>query len=276
MAPLDDAMVDRYLERIGLEPDDIRAADRNTETLARLQHAHVTTVPFENLSIVGDPFGDASGEGVTLDVSALYTKIVERRRGGYCFELNGLFTALLDALGYDVHRAAAMVTPDDGAHTTPANHHVAIVSLDGPYVVDVGMGSPQMRHPVSLDGEETPVNGAAVRWRVVTSDRPVYDLATEYRIGDGDWQERYVFDTTPRELSYFEATSAYLSTAPESPFTGDPVIRIEADGGWNKLGVDTFTRVEQGDSTEQSITPEEWYDILDAAFGLTVQRYSGG
>jgi Arylamine N-acetyltransferase len=109
------------------------------ETLARLRRAHLTTVPFETLAIMGDPCGEQEGEGVVLAVFHLYEKIVERRRGGYCFELNGLFHALLAGLGYDVRRAVARTT---SVLRTPANHHTNVIDLDRRYVVDVGTGTP--------------------------------------------------------------------------------------------------------------------------------------
>ncbi len=97
----------RYLARIGLDPNTVTRPD--LETLARLQRAHATTVPFENLDIVGRC---VEASRIVLSVPRLYEKVVERRRGGYCFELNGLFHWLLDDLGYDVDRIAAMVTSD--------------------------------------------------------------------------------------------------------------------------------------------------------------------
>jgi N-hydroxyarylamine O-acetyltransferase len=269
MAALEPAAVDRYLERLGLDPAAVRAADRDVETLARLQEAHVRQVPFENLSIVGDPFGDGAGEGVTLDPDALYEKIVERERGGYCFELNGLFTALLAALGFDVHRAAAIILSADGDHSVPANHHVIVASLDREYLVDVGMGAPQMRRPTPLSGEFAPADGAGVEWRVRDNDRPAYDRTAEYRTSD-DWTARHVFDTTPRALSYFEAACDYLSTAPESPFTGGVSLRLATENGWLELDRETLVRVEGGDRTERSLSPAEWYDVLERAFGLSV------
>jgi N-hydroxyarylamine O-acetyltransferase len=269
MVPLEPAAVDRYLERIGLEPAAVRAADRDVETLTRLQEAHVRRVPFENLSVVGDPFEDGPAEGVTLDPDALYGKVVERGRGGYCFELNGLFTALLSALDFDVHRAAGIILSADGGHSVPANHHVIVASLDREYLVDVGMGAPQMRRPTPLSGDPVPADAAGVEWRVRENDRPAYDRTAEYRTGDG-WTARHVFDTTPRELSYFEAVCDYLSTAPESPFTGTVTLRLATGNGWLELDRETLVRVENGDRTERSLSPPEWYDVLEGEFGLTV------
>jgi N-hydroxyarylamine O-acetyltransferase len=270
---LDSDAVDRYLGRIGLDADEIRGRDRDTGTLARLQAAHVRHVPFENLSIVGDPFGDAPGEGVSLEASALYRKIVERERGGYCFELNGLFTALLDALGFDVHRAAAMIVPEDGEHTTPANHHAIVVTLDRRYVVDVGMGSPRMRRPAPIGGGSTPADPAGAEWRVVPNDRPIYGLTTEYR-NDGGWEPRYVFDPTPRDLSYFGAACDYLATAPESPFTEGVTVQVGTEEGWRELTRETFARVENGERTERDVPAEEWDDLLAEAFDLCVPEES--
>lgn len=271
MAPLDAAAVDGYLERVGVEPAAVRAAGRDVETLARLQTAHATHVPFENLSIVGDPFADGFGPGVTLDLEELYEKIVVHERGGYCFEVNGLFTMLLEALGFDVHRAAAMVLPEDGEARVPANHHVIIADLDRPYVVDVGTASPQMHRPTPLDGEVVHVDPMDVRWRVVGNDRPAYDRSMQYRVGDDDWETRYVFNPTPRELTYFHASCDFLASSPESPFTGDPIVMRDTEDGWLKLGREVFIRVERGDRSKREIARDEWYDLLEREFDLTAQ-----
>ena len=259
---------DRYLARIGLGRSDV---DRPTlDAAERLQRAHVTTVPFETLSVTGDPFDAADdGEGVLLDHSHLYEKIVERERGGFCFELNGLFHRLLAALGFDVDRVAARMLGSDGTGRPPANHHVNVVELDGRrYAVDVGMGVPTMRRPLPLDGEER-TDGIGVDWRVVESDRPDETSLTQYRApGDDDWQDRYLFSDVPRELTYFEATCDYLQRAPESPFTGEPVVSMATDDGHVKLGVDSLTRIVGGEESEESVTEDEWYDVLEREFGL--------
>lgn len=216
-----------YVERIGVDPGAVGTPD--LETLERLQRAHVTAVPFENLAIVGDPYGDREGGGVVLSVPHLYEKIVRGEGGGYCFELNGLFHWLLDALGYEVDRVAARVTGE--ALRTPANHHTNLVQLDRRYVVEVGTGVPMLRRPLPLDG--TPrSDGAGVEWRIVESDRPDETYCTEYRPpGEEEWAKRYVFSDVPRELSYFEATNDYLQSAPESPFTGEPIVAIATEEG---------------------------------------------
>jgi len=212
----------RYLRRVGVDPGRVTTS---LESLHRLQRAHVEAVPFENLSIVGDPFAKGRGEGVTLDPDALYEKVVGRERGGYCFELNGLFHGLLRELGFDADRVAACVLEADGSVGTPANHHTNVVHLDRRYVVDVGLAVPPLRRPLPLDGSVR-TDRAGVDWRVVDSDRPDADYLTRFRKPGGEWTDRYVLQKRPRELSYFGASCDYLSTAPESPFTGDPVVTV--------------------------------------------------
>lgn len=277
---LDTAAVGRYLDRIGLDPETVRATDRDVALLSRLQTAHVRTVPFENLAIIGDPHRDRRGAGITLQIDHLYEKVVERERGGFCYELNGLFTCLLDALGFDVDRGAASILGTDGEPTMPANHHTILVDLDGTYIVDVGI-LPAMVSPTPRDGGESAVDPLGGRWRVVDNDRPSYRYTVEYRTpeaeqpplthGDGgEWEGRYVFDPTPRDLSYFQATCDYLANAPESWFTSDTIIHRMTEEAHLQLGEEAFTRIEPTGRTEHELTVEEWHDVLEREFGLSL------
>ncbi|WP_256297107.1 arylamine N-acetyltransferase family protein [Haloarchaeobius salinus] len=260
---------DRYLERIGVDPTTVTPGAIDLDTVARLQHAHVGAVPFENLAIVGDPFDDATdGEGVVLDLGHIHEKVVERRLGGYCFELNGLFGWLLGELGVDTHRVAARVVGDDGTGRPPANHHTNVVTFDRRFLVDVGMGIPTMRRPLPVDGEVV-TDSAGVAWRVVESDRPDETHLTQYRRpGEAAWRDRYLFTDVPRELSYFEATCDYLQSAPESPFTGEPVVSVATDTGHVKLKRDTLVRYEGNERSEEPVAAEDWHDVLARRFGL--------
>ena len=124
--------VDRYLARIGVDPGSMRS---DLDGLTLLQHAHLATVPFENLDLV---FAD----GVAHDRRAALAKIVDDRRGGWCFELNGAFGRLLEALGFDVSLLGAAVLLD-GPSTVL--EHLALEVSGGvgriePHFVDVGFG----------------------------------------------------------------------------------------------------------------------------------------
>lgn len=262
--------VSSYLHRIGADPDEVQPPNRTT--LVRLQQAHVTSVAFETLSIVGDPFGEREGEGVTLDLSHLYDKIVERHRGGYCFELNGLFHWLLAELGFDVDRVAARVITD-GEARPPANHHINIVELDRRYVVDVGIGPPQMRTPLPLDGRPQ-TDPLGVSWRITAADRPDATYRVDLRSpGHDEWTPRYVFTDVERDLQYFRATNDYLQTAPESPFTKTLFVALSTDTGYRKLSGTTLKKVTDGTEDERALSESEWPDILERAFNL---QYEGG
>jgi N-hydroxyarylamine O-acetyltransferase len=258
---------DAYLARFGIQPSSL--GERKRESLARLQRAHVRSVPFETLAVTGDPHGDRGPEGVSLDLEHLYRKVVERRRGGYCYELNGLFGWLLDEFGYGPTRIAGRILGDDGRARPPANHHPNLVTLDGePHLVDVGLGTPTLREPLPLDGTVV-TDDAGVAWKVVGTERPDADGLTQYRYPDtGEWADRYLFDTTPRALSYFAATNEFLSTAPESPFTGDPVVSRATDRGHLKLTPSRFVRYVDGEPRAERIEPADWYDLLRTEFGL--------
>lgn len=257
----------RSLRRVGVDPEGVTT---DLESLHRLQRAHVEAVPFENLAIVGDPFAEGRGEGVTLDPDALYEKVVGRERGGYCFELNGLFNGLLRAVGFDADRAAACVLKADGSVRTPANHHTNIVDLDRRYLVDAGLAVPPLRRPLPLEGAVR-TDRAGVDWRVVDSGRPDADFLTQFRKPGGEWTDRYVFQERPRALSYFQASCDHLSTAPESPFTGDPVVTVGTADGYKRLDRETLTVYRDGTETEQEISEAEWYGTLAAEFGLRVE-----
>ena len=260
---------DPYLQRIGLT--DLRAAEVSPdyETLGRLVSAHLQHVPFENLDIVGDPHGaaDGDGDGVSLFLPDLYEKLVDERRDGYCFELNGLWAWLLGELGYDVDRCAGRVTDEGEFGHPPANHHTTVVHLDKSYVVDVGSGPPQLRTPVPLDG--TPVEDAVgVQWRVDPDDTRLSDYVLKLRTPGEDWSVRYRFETTPRALTYFEATCDYLANDPDGTFTSGPIVARSTPDGTLSLDADTLTRVADGEPTERTIQPSEWHEVLSSEFGI--------
>ncbi|MFW5974048.1 MAG: arylamine N-acetyltransferase family protein [Natrialbaceae archaeon] len=256
---------DAYLRRFGVDPSSV--GDPDLDTLRHLHRKHVRTVPFENLAITGDPRGRFEAEGVDLELPALYGKIVERGRGGYCFELNGLFCWLLAELGYDARRVAARVLAEDGDPGIPANHHSIVVELDEPYVVDVGLGTPKLRRPIPIRADE-PASGPVCDWLVRPSDRPEEDYCLRMRHPDDGWTGRYVFTEAARSLRYFSAANDYLQAAEDSPFTGDPYLSIATADGYVSCSGRALTTVAGGERTEQTLSEIAWYDHLDRTFGL--------
>lgn len=270
---------ERYLSRIDVDPG--KTDEPTLTTLERLQQAHIRRIPFETLSITGDPFEtggigdekeekmiDPDGEGVSLAVTDLYEKIVGRHRGGFCYELNGLFGWLLTELGFDVDLLAARID-SGGKLGPPADHLTLLVSLDRQYIVDVGLGLPKLRRPLQLTEHEEHTDAASIDWRRIESDRPDADYEIEY-MGPkhSEWERRCIFRTVPREMSYFEATCEYFQLAPESHFQGEPTVIRATEQGHAKLSPDSLTRSSGGERRERSINAEEWYELLEREFGV--------
>ena len=257
----------QYLSRIGVDAAEVLS--RDAATIDHLQEAHVRSVPFENLSIVGDPHGTHRGDGISLAVPDLYEKIAERRRGGLCFELNGLFSWLLAELGFDVRRLAGRVYTSPEGELGPLESHLTLlVSLDQPYVVDTGFGD-VVRCPLPLDGTaRDTVDGG---WRVVACDRPDATHEVQFRPpGDDRWVPRYVFNETSRELSSFEQAREYHESDPDAPFTGEPVVSRATERGRITLSGDSLTRTKGGEKRKRSVASEEWTDVLEQEFGIVL------
>jgi len=262
-----------YLERIDL-PATATDQPADRALLARLIEAHCRTVPFENLAIVGDPHGAFAGDGVTLAVPALYEKVVEERRGGFCFELNGLCHWLLTELGYDADRCAARIGGDEETlGRPPANHHTTVVTLDREYLVDVGTGCPQVRTPVPLDGSvvEDPVG---IEWRIDPAEMALSDYALSRREPGSDWQLRYRFQREPRKLSFFAATCDFLANEPDGTFTSGPIVQRSTADGYLRMDAGTLTRVaggEEREEREEPVAPEEWAEVLAREFRIELR-----
>ncbi len=206
--------VNAYLERLGTA----RPATADPAALRELQRAHLSAVPFENLSIhLGEPISLASAD--------LFDKIVRRRRGGFCYELNGAFALLLEELGYTVRRVAARVFGDQGRLGPPYDHLALVVTTaggDGPWLVDVGFGS-HSTYPLHF-GSRAEQTDPAGRFRLVDADDGDVDV-----LHDG--QRRYRLEHRARALDDFAATCWYQQTYPDSHFRKNTVCtRLDGDG----------------------------------------------
>ncbi len=198
-------VVNEYLARIGYSGS--RRPD--LETLQKLKLAHLRSVPFENLSI-------HIGERIRLDYSWLYEKIVVRNRGGFCYELNGLFGRLLQELGFEVTMLSAGVRPEDGAPDAfgpEFDHMVLKVDLEKPWLVDVGFGE-AYTEPLALQTEEEQTQGQ-VKYRITLSEDDTYI----YWRKQVDWEPNYRFSLIPRQLQDYAGMCHYHQTDSRSPFT---------------------------------------------------------
>jgi N-hydroxyarylamine O-acetyltransferase len=191
----------------------------NPEVLRNLHRAHLLSVPFENLDI-------ALGREIVCDESAFVRKIVERRRGGFCYELNGAFAALLRAIGFQVTLLSARVPREDGSDSPEFDHLALRVDLDEPWLADVGFGD-SFLEPIGLrSGIGQPHDGRV--YRVVDCEK---SLSMERAERDGVWKRQYSFTLVPRSLNDFAAMCHYHQTSPESPFTRKSVCSMATQDG---------------------------------------------
>ncbi|MEZ4557193.1 MAG: arylamine N-acetyltransferase [Caldilineaceae bacterium] len=214
--PATRATVAAYLARIGVD----HVGPPTQASLARLQQAHMLHVPFESLSI-------GWGEQIELDEAWLLDKIVGRRRGGFCYELNGAFAWLLRQLGFHVDMLEAQVwSADDQTFSPPFDHMtLAVRADDATHLVDVGFGrAPRapMRWP---EDRQTGVDGT---YRLHAADG---QGCLESRTDDATWRPEYRFSTTPRRLDDYRAMCAYHQTSPDSHFARNRVCSLATVDG---------------------------------------------
>ena len=252
-APLDPGTVDAYLARIGY--DGPRAA--TPEVLRDLHVAHMLHVPFENLDIV-------ERRPIVLETDHLVDKIIGRRRGGFCFELNGLFASLLTSLGFEVRMLSAEVHMGDGTWSPPFDHMTLEVRLDEPWLADIGFGD-SFREPLRLEepGRQH-VFDRDFQLREVDGTTVLADLK------DGSWEDMFRFDRTPRALTDYEGRSHWLQNAEESIFRSGRLCTRITPTGRITLRMDRFIITESDDRQEHAIADEDAYRALVGEhFGMT-------
>jgi N-hydroxyarylamine O-acetyltransferase len=233
---LPDSVVAAYLDRLGLP----RPAAPLPEALRTLHVAHLEQIPFENLSV-------ALGEPVDLDLAALAAKLLDRGRGGFCYELNGLFAHLLTALGYQVTLRAARVWT--GERWGPPLDHLTlgVACADGSdWLADVGFGE-HSRFPLRAHergGQHDP-NG---QFRLVTPKGGNGDIDVLR-----DDMPQYRIEPHPRALADFTAMSWYQTHSPDSHFTRSTICSRQTADGRVSISGRRLIRTEHGVRTETEL-----------------------
>jgi N-hydroxyarylamine O-acetyltransferase len=248
-----DLDLDAYLARTGARAP----LAPSLEGLTLLHRAHCAAVPFENLDIL-------LGRPIALDLPALETKLVQRRRGGYCFEQNTLFKAALEALGYSVTSLAARVRVD-ATGIRPRTHMLLRVDLpEGAFVADVGFGGDGLVHPIPLaEGSETWVGRNGHRLR---REGELWVLEGNT---SGEWTDLHAFTLEAHYPVDFEMGSFFTSTHPRSAF----VLNLVVQRSWPERRVILRNRnlVVREDGASQATLirdPEHLLEVLDSVFGL--------
>ena len=196
--------LDAYLARTGFSG----LLAPSFETLRELVLRHIEAIPFENLNpLLGLP--------VALNTEALQRKMIAQRRGGWCFEQNGLFVEALRTIGFKASALAARVLWGAGDEAiTPRSHMLLRVELDGgTHIVDVGFGGMTLTGPLRLEvGTEQATPHEPFRLVIVDGD-----WRLQAKLGDA-WRSLYRFDLQRQYRPDFEVASHYLATHPDSHF----------------------------------------------------------
>ena len=264
---MDSVEIDAYLSRLGAE----RPARPTADALRELHLRHLRTVPFENLSI-------HLGEEIVLEEKRLVDKVVGAGRGGFCYELNGAFGALLGALGFEVTLLAARVHGNEGRLGIPYDHMALEVRTadGGAWLADVGFGA-HSHHPLALGTGEEQVDPAGV-FRIVEAGPDAAGVrggreADLDVVMDG--RPEYRLERRPRVLADFVSGAWWHSTSPASHFTQSLVCsRVTGEGGRITLSGRTFKETAaDGTRTERELaTDEEVLGVYRDRFGIALDR----
>jgi N-hydroxyarylamine O-acetyltransferase len=251
--------LDAYVARIGYAGP----REPTLEVLTALQRLHPGVIPFESL----DPF---LGRPVRLDPDSLEAKLVRGGRGGYCFEQNGVFWRVLEALGFKVTPLSARVRwmqPED-APLGPLSHMLLRVETpEGAFLCDVGFGGQSPTAPLRFDPglEQATPHGT---YRLIERDG---GFELQMRLPDR-WGALYRFNLEPRILPDYEVSNWFTSTHPASRFTNGLIVSLAPEGRrMNLLGTGLTTYFTDGRIEERALgSADELHQVLTQDFGMTI------
>jgi N-hydroxyarylamine O-acetyltransferase len=246
-----------YLRRLAYTgPLDVSPA-----TLRGLHLSHLYAVPFENLDI-------HLGRQLSLDLAALFDKVVTRRRGGFCYELNGLFCALLRELGFPVTMLSAEVARQSGGFSAAFDHLALQVDLGEPWLADVGFGN-GFRLAVRLDDACAQAQGGSA-YRIDTDGAYRILLRRDGHGADaGDWMPQYRFRLEPHALADFAERCRFHQTSLESHFTQGRICTLATPEGRVTLSGMRLIETTPAGRMESEIGGEaEYAAALRARFGV--------
>ena len=258
--------IQEYLQRIhyhgSLEP--------TLQTLQALHEAHMFSVPFENLSI-------HYGQPIILQEDLLFNKIVRRHRGGFCYELNGLFAWLLTQLDFHVTLLSAEVAGDDGTFSPPYDHLTLLVSdvSGADWLADVGFGDSFLR-PLRFAADAEQEGGDGHVYRLYKDDKErdeenFYPYWIMQQFSDGIWRPQYRFTLQPHALADFTERCIYQQTSPESHFTQKRICSLATSTGRITLSDLRLITTVHGEREERELSGEdECVRVLADRFGVVM------
>ncbi|GAB3547051.1 arylamine N-acetyltransferase family protein [Spirosoma fluminis] len=241
--------VSAYLERLHYTG----VVDTTLETLQKLHYQHLLTIPLENLDI-------HYGQPIELDRDTLFDKVITRKRGGFCYELNGLFYELLRTIGFQVKRVSGRVYEPGKGYNNEFDHLAIIAHIDGTdWLVDVGFGRRFPLHPlaVTCDVPQSDRTGCYV----ITKHDDQY-LAVRQKDEAGNWIAAYIFSLTPRAIHEFEAMCHYHQTSEHSYFTQNMLCTLVTPQGRITLTDNRMMITENGRIIRKDVINRHAFEYL--------------
>lgn len=256
--------VSAYLDRIHytqyVEPD--------AETLRGLHIAHMQNVPFENLDI-------ALKRPIKLDKASLWDKLINQKRGGFCYELNGLFAWLLKQIGFGVTYLNARVFNSTGELGIDFDHLTLLVTTPDQstrWLADVGFGD-SFNEPLQFEERGEQIQGLRA-YRIEDTSEGYVTWQKNYKrsspVDDGSWERQYFFDLQPHEFpAEYEAACLYHQTSPKSSFTRNSIISRATPLGRVSLEDDWLILTTNGIREKRPLeSKEEYQQLLKKYFDL--------
>jgi N-hydroxyarylamine O-acetyltransferase len=245
--------LDSYLARLHCSGSVHPTADR----LEALHRAQAYTIPFENFDIL-------LGRGITLEPAALCNKLIHHARGGYCFELNGMFLTALQAISFEVRALLARVHLVDPP--TGRGHQLILVTIQGrQWIADVGFGGPGLRAPIPFELNRVAIQDG-LTFRLVEAEPFGIMLQT---LTNAEWQNLYSFDlghVFPGDIAY---GNHFTSTHPNSFFTFARVAALPTPTGRVSLFNQTLRMVSpDGEHVQELGEGRQYLDALKTHFGI--------
>ncbi|MTI31201.1 arylamine N-acetyltransferase family protein [Xanthovirga aplysinae] len=248
-----------YLKRINFKGE----ISPTLKVLQKLQKSHLLKVPFENLDI-------HYGIPIELNLDKIYDKIVLKKRGGFCYELNGLFYELLSWIGFNVKRISARVYDKEKGYGQEYDHMAMIVNIDGTnYLTDVGFGEFTFA-PLKLELE-----------KIQEDERGsfVFDQYDEgyfrvNKIENDEWAPEYIFKNIPRSFQDFSSMCLFHQTSPKSHFTQKKLITLPTIEGritltsqqLKKSSIQTIREIKVKDDTEFESALKDYFHLDATSF----------
>lgn len=233
------AKIEKYKKRICFEKD----LEPTLEVLQDLQKAHLLHIPFENLDI-------HYNTPIELDIGRIYDKVVNNKRGGFCYELNGLFFQLLKYIGFEAKQVSVRVFSKETGYSNEFDHLAIVVTIKGrDYLTDVGFGEFAFR-PLFLD-TSTVQNDERGQF-IVDNYKEEYIRIS--KILEGKPLPEYIFKNKHHYLREFSNMCNYHQTSPDSHFTKKKLISRPTEQGRITLTSDQLKIVENGITSEFEIT----------------------